>query len=51
MQEVKCEKCRKEADYGERFEIILGDGFTHTFCKKCGEEMANKIAEKKAEKK
>ncbi|GEM_PF-2926856 len=39
----ECEKCRAEIDYKGRVQILDNNGFTHTFCGKCGEESQKKI--------
>lgn len=40
---LECEKCKAEIDYNGRVQILDNNGFTHTFCGRCGEDYKKKI--------
>ncbi|VVB57206.1 Uncharacterised protein [uncultured archaeon] len=49
MASFECEKCKTEInDYKNRVQVLDRNGFTHTFCKGCGEEHDKKIKESNA---
>lgn len=43
MATFECEKCKTEIDYKGRVQILDNQGFTHTFCGKCGDDFKRKI--------
>ncbi|MCL6089263.1 MAG: hypothetical protein M1530_03855 [Candidatus Marsarchaeota archaeon] len=44
MASLECEKCRADINsYKERVQVLDPIGFTHTFCKACGEDYQKKI--------
>jgi len=50
MFTVYCAKCKEEiTHYESAVHIINDDGFTHTYCKDCGEEVRKRIEERSRE--
>jgi len=46
MVALECEKCKADIfDYKNRVQVLDKNGFTHTYCKACGEDYHKKIQE------
>ncbi|MFH1095712.1 MAG: hypothetical protein V1728_05850 [Candidatus Micrarchaeota archaeon] len=44
MTTLECEKCKTDINsYKERVQVLDPIGFTHTFCKLCGDDYQKKI--------
>ncbi len=44
MATLECEKCKCDINsYKERVQVLDPIGFTHTFCKACGDDYQKKI--------
>ena len=46
MVSLECEKCKTDINsYKERVQVLDRDGFTHTYCRACGDDYHKKIEE------
>ncbi len=44
MVSLECEKCKTDINsYKERVQVLDPIGFTHTFCRACGDDYQKKI--------
>lgn len=44
MASLECEKCKTDINsYRERVQVLDPVGFTHTFCKSCGDDYQRRI--------
>ena len=49
MVSLECEKCKIDINsYNERVQVLDKNGFTHTYCKNCGNEDHKRIEESNA---
>ena len=49
MVALECEKCKADIfDYKSRVQVLDKNGFTHSYCKGCGEDYQKKISESNA---
>ncbi len=49
MVSLECEKCKTDINsYKERVQVLDPIGFTHTFCRACGDDYHKKIEDSNA---